>query len=172
MKNKTIMLIGSSRRDGNTWSLIEHINSLYEFDTIDLTALNITYYDYQHANIGDDFIRTIEKVLRYDTIGFVSPVYWYTVSAQMKTFIDRISDLLSERKDLGRALAGKNTFLIATGATDEALPQGMEDVIKLTSKYIDMNFQGSFYAKVLRDGQFSDGTLKAALNFINDLSSK
>ncbi|MCI5065774.1 NAD(P)H-dependent oxidoreductase [bacterium] len=102
-----IFLIASSRRSGDTWSLLEQMNAVYQFPVIDISVLDISYFDYEHRNIDDDFITTIETILQYQIIGFVSPVYWYTVSAQMKTFIDRMSDLLSERKDLGRALAGK-----------------------------------------------------------------
>lgn len=171
MENNILFLVGSSRRNGNTWRLLQHINSSQQYDTVDLTLLNISYYDYGQANLGDDFIPTIEKILQYDTIGFVSPVYWYTVSAQMKTFIDRISDLLTSRKDLGGALAGKSTFLLATGSTNEQLPQGMEDTIRLTSEYMAMSFRGSFYAKVSGEAQFSNKILDAATEFVKGLSS-
>ena len=169
MDKRIVYLVASSRLDGNTWALLEHMNSLHQFKAIDLGARHISYFDYSHKNIDDEFIGTVEELLEFDTIGFVSPVYWYTVSAQMKTFIDRISDLLSERKDLGRALAGKNTFLIATGGTDDSLPQGMEDTIKLTSQYMDMKFLGSFYAKATGTREFLDGSLEDANKFLDHI---
>ena len=142
---------------------------MHQFKVVDISELNLSYFDYDHGNIDDDFIPTIEKILEYRTIGFVSPVYWHTISAQMKTFIDRISDLLSKRKDLGRALARKRTFLLASGSTDDELPQGMEDTIKLTSDYMDMEYLGSFYAKVVGEREYDQDTLERAESFLNKL---
>ena len=166
MAARVVFLVGSSRGDGNTWGLLNKLDTTSQSKVIDISALDISYFDYEQRNANDDFIAVIEEVLKYDCIGFVSPVYWYTVSAQMKTFIDRFSDLLVSRKDLGRALAGKRTFLIATGGTDETLPQGMEDTVKLTSQYMGMKFQGSFYVKVPKVRIFDDDTLHSANSFI------
>lgn len=169
--DSTVFLIGSSRSDGNTWHFLEHINTEFNYRVIDVSARSISYFDYEYQNIDDDFIPTIGELLAYSTIGFVSPVYWYTVSAQLKTFIDRFSDLLVKRKDLGRALAGKQTFLLATGGTDDVLPQGMEDCIKLTSEYMDMTFAGSFYAKACGEKRFATDDLERGIGFVRGLSS-
>lgn len=51
-------MIASSRRTGNTWALLEHVNADHEFKVMDLSALDISYFDYDHGNIDDDFIPT------------------------------------------------------------------------------------------------------------------
>ena len=83
------------------------------FELIDLNDFDISYYDYDHKNRQDDFLPLMKKLIeRYKTLVFATPVYWYTMSAVMKTFFDRISDLLTIEKDLGRQLRGKNMVLI------------------------------------------------------------
>ena len=51
---------------------------------------------------------------------FASPVYWYSMSAQMKIFFDRLADLVTIEKERGRALQGKSCSLVATGGSDSA----------------------------------------------------
>lgn len=87
--------MGSSRSNGNTKSVVDYLMSLnYNIQLIDLNQYKISYYDYDLKNAEDDFMNLIPKVLEFDTIVFATPIYWYTMSAQMKTFFDRISDLL------------------------------------------------------------------------------
>ena len=43
------------------------------------------YYDYEYKNQNDDFLPTIKKILAYDLILFITPVYWYSMSGIMKT---------------------------------------------------------------------------------------
>jgi multimeric flavodoxin WrbA len=117
MNSKAALVIGTSRPDGNTWRVLRGANEGVKLPILDLACMRISYFDYRHATQGDDFITIVEKLLQFDTIGLVTPVYWYSVSAQMKTFIDRLSDLLGPRKDLGRHLRGKRLFLMATGSS-------------------------------------------------------
>lgn len=167
MTKRLAFVIGTSRSDGNTWHLLNHVKKGLNAKVIDLSLLNISYFDYQHRNINDDFVKTIEELLEIQTVGFVSPMYWYTVSAQMKTFIDRLSDLLGPRKDLGRKLRGKHTFLLATGNTEERLTVGMEEPIKLTSGYLGMHYQGAFYARFTEDLKIAPESLSDASSFVN-----
>ena len=53
-------------------------------------------------------------MVQYEQIIFATPIYWYAMSAQLKTFFDRMTDLLTIHKPLGRQLRkGKKMFLIA-----------------------------------------------------------
>jgi len=51
---------------------------------VDLNDLNITLFDSQHGNRDDDYLPLMEKSVTFDHIVLATPVYWYTVSAQMK----------------------------------------------------------------------------------------
>ncbi|MDA5312487.1 flavodoxin family protein, partial [Vibrio cholerae] len=68
----------------------------------DLSDYAISFYDYEHMNRNDDFIHLINKLAEFDHLVFASPVYWYSMSAQLKVFFDRLSDLLTIEKELGR----------------------------------------------------------------------
>lgn len=121
MKN-SIAIIGSSRRDGNTGRLIDWIASELKIEVIDLNTKNISPFDYEHNNIDDDFMPTMRHILKFDHIIFASPVYWYSMSAQMKIFIDRMSDFLSleEFKDTGRELRNKTGHIVSTSISEHA----------------------------------------------------
>lgn len=66
------------------------------------------------------------------------------MSFRLKNFFDRLSDLLSTYKPIGKALKGKRTILISTGS-DAQLPEGFEVPFRLTSDYFGMIFERSFY---------------------------
>jgi multimeric flavodoxin WrbA len=82
-------------------------------------------------------------MIQHNPIILATPVYWYTMSALMKTFIDRWSDLLDIRKDLGRRLAHKELFVITSYGT--SIPKGFEDAFSQTCSYLDMQYKGCLY---------------------------
>lgn len=165
MVSPSILLIaGSSRNDGNTIALTTWLAERLNIKFINLGDLNISYYDYEHKNIDDDFLSIAQKMIESETIVLISPVYWYSVSAQMKTFIDRISDLVTIRKDLGRKLRGKNLVVVSNGASPEA-GEGFELPLKQTAEYLGMHFGGHSHFMI---EEISDLALKhsASLNVL------
>lgn len=60
----------------------------------------------------DDAAETIDKMLAADVIVMATPVYFYAMSAQMKTLIDRCCGLYTEMKN-------KEFYFIATAAEDD-----------------------------------------------------
>jgi len=96
--------MGSARSDGNTRLICSHLQKHLKLSFYDLNDHSIGYYDYKRLTSDDDFIPLIKKLIDYDTWIFVTPVYWYSMSAQLKTFLDRFTDLLNFRKDLGEKL--------------------------------------------------------------------
>lgn len=145
---KTAFLIGSSRSEGNTAQLLRLVADRFTSSTIlNLNEYEISVYDYEHANRHDDFLPLVERLIQFDHIVFVTPVYWYAMSAQLKIFFDRFSDLLTIEKDLGRRLRGINCSVISTGSW-EYPPSCFEEVFKLTFKYLGMNYQGLLYCPV------------------------
>ena len=97
---KTVIIQGSSRSDGNTSRVVAYMTNRKNLDLVDLNDYQISYFDYQHRNQEDDFLPLMEKLFEYDQWVFASPVYWYSMSAVMKTFFDRITDVLKIRRDL------------------------------------------------------------------------
>lgn len=110
-----VIIVGSARNDGDTAALVNKLKELADWDIVDLNDYDIGFYDYEHLNRQDDFLPLIKKLIdQYDTFIFATPVYWYAMSGIMKVFFDRISDLLTIEKALGRRLRGKNMAVIST----------------------------------------------------------
>ncbi|MCP5506853.1 MAG: NAD(P)H-dependent oxidoreductase [Chlamydiales bacterium] len=143
MIKNTLLIKGNTREDGNTDHAIRHVLGKLEIETVELSEKNISYYDYEHRNADDDFLKIAEMMTRNDKIILATPVYWFSMSALMKTFIDRWSDLITIRKDIGRALAGRELFVITSYGN--AFPMGYEDPFRLTCDYMDMRFGGCYY---------------------------
>jgi multimeric flavodoxin WrbA len=79
-------------------------------------------------------------MLACEHVVFATPVYWYAMSGIMKTLFDRLTDLpLDEAsRPTGRALAGRHTWLLATG-TGEAPPPGFHEPFVRTAAYFGMH---------------------------------
>lgn len=67
----------------------------------------------QKCVINDDAREIAEKVLNADILVFATPIYYYSVSGQLKTLIDRLNPLYSADYKF------RKVYLIATAAEDE-----------------------------------------------------
>ena len=141
-----ITLFSSSRRNGNTGSLIDLVADKSGMEVVDLDIINMSPFDYEHKNKGDDFLPLMEKVLSYKNIVFASPVYWYAVSPAMKIFLDRLSDLLifPDLLDMGRELRGKNGYLVSTSVSHELSSIYIDAFLK-TFSYLGMSYGGALH---------------------------
>jgi len=165
MKRKPapLVIFASSRGEGNTRAALMAVQEERDFEIVDLSALNISYFDYEHANADDDFIPLAEKMREHEVIILVTPVYWYTMSALMKTFLDRWSDLLTIRKDLGRGLKGKWVYVISSYGT--AYPVGFDDPFRLTCDYMGMHFGGSLHHYCGKDPVYLEQNVRNIRSF-------
>jgi multimeric flavodoxin WrbA len=143
----SIILFASSRPFGNSRKIAEYLKSNTGADFLDINHLDISYYDYEHRNRNDQFIPTFENIIKYDTLIFVTPVYWYSMCAPMKTFFDRMSDLVTIRKDLGRRLAGKKMAALCCASDEEEYP-GFFMPFERSADYLDMTYLGNLHTWV------------------------
>lgn len=112
---KTIIISGSSRKDGNTSDIANELALIINCEVIHLLDYSINHYDYEHKNVSDDFVPLLQKLLsNYDTYIFATPVYWYAMSGILKVFFDRLTDLITIKKELGRQLRGKKMAVISS----------------------------------------------------------
>lgn len=144
---KIAVILGTSKSDGHTHRLAKEFTALSNATVFELTNYNISFYDYAHENRSDDFLSLINKLADFDHIVFASPVYWYCMSAQLKVFFDRLSDLLTIEKTLGRSLKGKSISVLASGY-DVECPACFIQPFILTAAYLQMNYKGCEYASI------------------------
>lgn len=168
-RKNPIIIFGGSRSDGNTMHAIKTVIRDRPIPIVDLRKLHIGQYDYTYANAVDDFIPLAEKMVRYNPIILATPVYWYSMSALLKTFIDRWSDLLDIRKDIGRRLAGKDLYVFTSYG--ESIPRGFEEAFSQTCEYLDMQYRGCYYfysgddlERTQKNDFFADQFLKAVIS--------
>lgn len=146
---KTAIVLGSSRSKGNTGALARAAQQKLGAELFDLAEYTIQPYSYEHEP-QDDFMFLMDRLLSYDRLILASPMYWYSASAAMKTFLDRISDLLSNKKEKGRELRGKEAALLATGYIQQP-PECFEQMFALTFDYLGMHYRGMNYSSCAPD---------------------
>ncbi len=164
----TIALFASARRHGNTGAILDRIAADLSFEIVDLSESNVLPYDYAHSNRGDGFEPLMDRILRYDQIIFAAPVYWYAVPPSMKTFIDRLSDLLEvpELRERGRQLRGMRAFVVATSGIDE-LSTTFISMFRETFAYLSMDFRGCLHVNC--DGGYRKGIGQSEIEAFKEL---
>ncbi|MGD1947175.1 MAG: flavodoxin family protein [Croceivirga sp.] len=142
---KKVVIVGSSRNDGDTSNLISVLIENSGWDVIDLNDYNFGYYDYHHENRNDDYLGLMRRIIaQYDTLIFATPVYWYAMSGIMKVFFDRITDLLTIEKRLGRQLRGKKMAVISCSIGNN-LGEFFWLPFSETAKYLGMDYLGNVH---------------------------
>ncbi|MBP4137392.1 flavodoxin family protein [Flavobacterium geliluteum] len=162
MENKKIIILGSSRKNGNTTKIVDEISKEHGIEVINLSDFNISYYDYESKNREDDFFPLIKGIIEnYDTLIFATPVYWYNMSGIMKVFFDRFSDLIRIEKETGRKLRGKKIGVISNSHENE-IEDSFYIPFKKSADYLGMEYLGHahFNANILNQ------TTKIELTFI------
>ena len=148
---RKIIIFGSSRSDGETRKIVNELIKISGSDLIDLNDYKISYYDYEHKNLDDDYLPLVRTIIaNYDVLIFATPVYWYSMSGIMKVFFDRITDLLDEEKDLGRKLRGKNMAALSCSVGDN-LGDNFWLPFRETAKYLGMNYLGDTHTIESKD---------------------
>lgn len=147
---KTVIIQGSSRRNGNSSQIAQILAGQLDATIIDLKAFTINTYSYEHEHLNDDFIGVMKKIIEYDTLIFVTPVYWYSMSGIMKTFFDRITDCLKVEKEIGRKLRGKNMATVACGS-DDIQTLGFFEPFRLSAEYLGMLYLGDIHTWIAEE---------------------
>lgn len=141
MSKKILILSGSPRKNGNSDLLCDEfmrgaIDGGNSVEKIFVAGKNIGYcrgcYYCQKSGgkcvIKDDMAEVLQKIIDSDVIVLSSPVYFYSISAQLKTVIDRTVARWQEVKN-------KQFYYIATCADNEE--QSCERTIECFRGYAD-----------------------------------
>jgi len=138
-----LAILGSARSDGHTAALLARLIEGLNCEVFDLNQRRVAAfrYDQKYADDGDEFSAVIEKMLDAPVTIFATPVYWYSCSWLMKAFIDRLSDLLMSRKELGRRLRGRS-FALLTSGSDAEPDADVVSAFKRLCEYLGVTYIG------------------------------
>ena len=122
MSKKIVVITGSPRKDGNSFSMTDAFiraaqakgHTVTRFDAAMMKiggchACETCFKTGKACSFDDDFDLIAPAVLEADALVFTMPVYWYSIPAQIKGVIDRLYSLVVGGKDV----AGKECALIA-----------------------------------------------------------
>lgn len=141
--SKVIILMGSPRKNGNTARLVQafaegaRVNN--KVDIINVTDWKIHYcigcnscMDRENHSCfqNDDMQHVYEVLADADVLVFASPVYFYGISAQLKTLLDRLHTPLRNQFKV------KRTALLLVGAA--SLPELFDGI--MTQYHLLLNF--------------------------------
>ena len=124
MSKKVLILSGSPRKGGNSDLLCDEflrgaIEAGHEVEKIRVQEKKVAYCSACYAcqdtgvcAIKDDMAEIMQKMIDCDVMVLASPVYFYSIDAQLKTVIDRSVCRWTEVKD-------KEMYYIATAADEE-----------------------------------------------------
>lgn len=142
---RTVVIMSSSRSEGHTKAIAEHIAVGIGTDLIDLAGFTIAPYDYEYKNQSDDFLPLMKNLAAaYDLMIWVTPVYWFTMSSGWKIFLDRWADLTRVNKEVGRSLEGKYIAVVSCGS-DEKLDLKFASPFEQSATYMNMKFLGHLH---------------------------
>ena len=165
MQREFLFILGSARYDGNT----EHL-ARYAAETLPATATqnwlhlldhslplfeDIRHHETRKYSIASESERTLlDSTLAATDLVIASPVYWYSVSASVKLYLDHWSAWMRlEGVDFRARMAGKTLWAIAALSDDDWNgAQPLIDMMKLGAEYLKMNWGGALLGYGNRPG--------------------
>jgi multimeric flavodoxin WrbA len=167
MPRKIMVVIGSPRRKGNSAALAQRVadgakDTGAQVETFFLHAMDIrpcTACDACRTKlkkdciIRDDMKRLYPKLKAADGIVIASPIYWFTISAQTKLFMDRWYALGG---DDGYELAGKKFGIVLAYADADPFISGAVNALRTFQdafNYIGAEMVGTVYGSAWKAGE-------------------
>jgi len=165
MNSKHILVLkGSPRVKGNSNLLADQVAAgaracgadvesfgLHQMDIHPCDACN-TCQETGVCVIKDDMQILYPKLLAAEAIVIASPIYWFTLSAQVKVCIDRWYAMESSG---GNALAGKQFGIVLTYGDTDPYTSGAINAIRTFQdmfRYLRANMVGIVYGSALNEG--------------------
>ncbi|MBA3773041.1 MAG: NAD(P)H-dependent oxidoreductase [Ramlibacter sp.] len=117
-----------------------------------------------------DLKRLLDATMQASDIVLVSPVYWYSIPAALKTYIDHWSAWMRVPGLPFKERMGGKTLRLVTTSGDRPKAQPMIDSVKLCAQFLDMRWGGELWGKGGAPGAVKDDAqaLAAAGRFLRD----
>lgn len=174
MSRKFLFVLGSSRADGNTEQLArkaaEQLSPDVEQRWLDLSELPLPDFEDLRHDESRPRARTrptegneallLDATLDATDIVIASPLYWYSVSATVKRYLD-YWDAWLEIPDLGFKDAMKDRTLwgvTALAHREEEVAEPLIGTLRYSAAYFPMRFGGVLLGNGTRPGQVLDDT--------------
>lgn len=153
-----VFIEGSSRTDGNTAALArraqQNLPAGATSEWINLADFPLP--DFQDSRSPEDPPpifpdgnegALLAATLRATDLVIVSPLYWYSVSAPIKRYLDFWSSWLKiPGLKFRRTMTGRAFWAITVGSdTDQAKADGLVASLRLSAEYMNMNWAGLLY---------------------------
>ena len=167
---KILILMGSPRKSGNSAVLAEHlahgaIGSGAHVDTIYINGMDINpctgCNECQGENatgcVIDDAMQDVYlKLKAADSIVFASPIYWFSVTAQLKMVIDRIYAVGGGDKNI---LRGKHFGVLLVYADADPFTSGAVNALRMfqdISAYLGTTIVDMVYGSAYEAGEIAN----------------
>jgi len=194
MNTRKIMILeGSPRRNGNSSVLAREVAAgavslgaevetlyLHDMDIRPCSACDACQESRDAVCvIEDDMTSVYPRLWTADALVFAGPVYWFTVSAQTKLFIDRCYALLymNEQPDEGgeeswiveSGLAGKKIGIVLTYGDKDPFASGAVNALRTFQdmfRFAGSEIAGMVYGSAMAPGEVADNgeLMKQAFN--------
>lgn len=163
MSKKVLILSGSPRKGGNSDILCDEFmkgakENGNEVEKIRVAEKKIGYCRACYAcretgkcAIKDDMSEVLQKMIDYDVIVLASPVYFYSIDAQLKALIDRTVARWLEVKN-------KEFYYIMTAADEEK--ESMETTLACFRGYADCVDGAKEMGVIYGTGVYEKGKVK------------
>ena len=175
MSKKIVVITGSPRRKGNSFAMTEAFikaaeakgHTVTRFDAAlnkvgGCRACQTCFSTGKACSFDDDFNTIAPAIEAADTVVFTTPVYWYSIPAQIKGVIDRLFSFCIA----GRDVAGKECALITCcEEEDMSVMDGVRMPIERSAALLKWNMVGEVLIPgVLNEGDIdkTDGCAQAA----------
>jgi len=167
---QVLVILGSPRKKGNSSTLAARISrgakaAGAEVETVFLQALNISPCrgcdtcqkdGSKGCAIKDDMQEIYPKLIRADAWVIASPVYWFTMSAQTKMFMDRCYALPAYARN---PFAGKRIAIAMSYGDADAVKSGCVNALRAFQdafRYTGSKIAGMVYGSAMKAGEIAD----------------
>jgi len=166
---KILIVMGSPRREGNSATLAKQVAAgaeaagaevesfyLHDMDIQPCTACDACRGEMDRDCVIDDEMEILyPKVRHSDAMVIASPIYWFSVSAQTKLFMDRWYAFGGPREEYA-ALAGKRIGLVLTYADLDPFVSGAVNALRTFQdafNYVGAEIVGMVYGSASEAGE-------------------
>lgn len=175
MGKKIVVITGSPRKNGNSFAMTDAFikaaegkgHTVTRFDAAmknvgGCHACETCYKTGKACSFDDDFNAVAPAILEADAVVFTTPVYWYSIPAQIKGVIDKLYSLVVGGKDY----ANKECAMIVCCEEDDvSVMDGVRVPLERTAALLKWNVVGEVLIPgVLNVGDIdkTDGCRQAA----------